>query len=115
MAVGLRGLDPTIRPFAEACLKWASLQGVPVTVTSTKRSRAEQAKLYQKFKAGLSRFPANPPGTSAHEYGLAWDSVVPPEYVDWWTSVREAYGWRVPEGDWIHAEVPDWKRLVGLR
>ena len=41
--------------------------------TSTRRDTSEQARLYANYKAGLSTIPANPPGSSFHEYGLAVD------------------------------------------
>jgi len=49
--------------------------GVKYRVTSTKRSWSEQSRLYQKFLAGESRFPAAPPGTSRHQLGQAIDVV----------------------------------------
>jgi hypothetical protein len=93
-------------------LDYAQKFGVPVTVTSSYRSIEQQRKLYAAYKAGNSRFPANPPGYSGHNYGLAWDSVVPDPYREWWGRVREAFGFRVPANDWIHAEVPNWQRYV---
>lgn len=110
----LTGLHPVVRQYAQYCLDWAKQNGVPVTVTSARRSREQQAKLYRDWLAGRSKFPANPPGFSGHEYGLAWDSWVAPEYRDWWKQVREAVGFRVPPNDWIHAEVPDWQDWAGV-
>jgi len=49
--------------------------GVSYRVTSTKRSWSEQSRLYQRFLAGKSRFPAAPPGTSKHQLGQAIDVV----------------------------------------
>lgn len=42
-------------------------------ITSTIRTYQQQAELYRKYKAGLSRFPAARPGTSIHETGFAFD------------------------------------------
>jgi len=44
-------------------------------VTSTYRTRAQQAKLYADYIAGRSSLPANQPGYSLHERGLAIDIV----------------------------------------
>lgn len=108
----LAGLHPAVRARAQLALDYAKQQGVPVTVTSTFRSVNQQRKLYTDYLNGQSRFPANPPGASAHNYGLAWDSVVADQFIDWWTRVREAFGFRVPANDWIHAEVPAWSQYV---
>jgi len=47
--------------------------GGPLIVTSARRSRADQYKLYQKYLSGKSKIPAAPPGRSFHELGLAFD------------------------------------------
>lgn len=44
-----------------------------VRIVSAWRSYAKQAYLYALFKAGIGN-PANPPGTSTHEKGLAVDA-----------------------------------------
>lgn len=108
----LRGLAAPLRPAAAAALKWAERNGVQVTVTSVQRTRAKQQKLYRDYIEGRSRFPAAPPGQSAHEYGLAWDSFVEERFVDWWKAVRRAYGWQVPDSDWVHAQLPNWEQYV---
>lgn len=124
----LAGLHPQLRPYAEAAVKWASDQGVRVTVTSVTRTWANQERLYANYQAckraglfpssrslspGLScAYPANPPGYSSHQYGFSWDSVVPDALMPWWIAVRQAFGWRVPANDVIHAELPDWERYA---
>jgi hypothetical protein len=108
----LAGLHPEVKAAAEWCLKWADHYQVPVTVTSGFRSWIDQDRLYRKYLAGESRFPANPPGTSAHNYGLAWDSWTPPEYREWWEYVRRMAGFDIPSNDWIHAAVPNWRAYV---
>jgi hypothetical protein len=108
----LAGLHPRVRQRGQLALNYAKQQGIYVQVTSTYRSIDQQRKLYNAYLAGTSQFPANPPGQSAHNYGLAWDSVVAPDYRQWWTRVREAFGFRVPSNDWIHAEVPEWKEWL---
>jgi len=67
-----------------------------------------QTKLYRRYLAGLSRYPAAPPGTSKHELGLAFDVWHPD------ARVLEALGrlWESWGGTWggrfkdpIHFEV----------
>lgn len=98
------------------------------TVTSVTRSLELQAKLRanwercvaegyypsdKSFGPGLScKWPANRPGDSGHNYGLAWDSWVPPEQMPLWTAIRRHIGWEVPEHDQIHAELPNWRQYV---
>lgn len=118
----LTGLHPEVRERADWALAVAEYFNVPVTVTSGFRSTEAQARLYRNYQRCLQRgdfgrtpecqFPAAPPGTSAHEYGLAWDSVTEPEFQDWWTYVREYAGFRVLRNDIIHAEVPGWRDLI---
>ncbi len=75
MSTSLRLLESSTRKKVQAWL--ASLQdsGVQGRVTSTRRSRAEQTRLFERFQKGLSSLPAAPPGTSAHEFGTAIDIV----------------------------------------
>lgn len=118
----LAGLERDVRAAAEWCLGYAEGFGVRVTVVSGKRNRAEQTRLYRNFQACLAsgqfgrtpdcQYPANPPGESAHEYGLAWDSWVEPRYMPWWVAVRRYAGFHVIEGDLPHAEVPGWRNYV---
>jgi len=118
VSIQLRGLHPQVRERAEMTLKWANKFGVRVWVTSGFRSFNEQAALRDRFLRGESAFPANRPGDSAHNHGLAFDSVLPAQWrgnplaEDWWERVREFYGFNVPSNDSIHAEVPGWRRFV---
>ena len=107
----LEGVHPEIRARAEWAISWAEYYGVPVTVTSGFRSLEDQARLRAKWEAGLSRWPANRPGESAHNVGLAWDSTVPSWASSWWVRVRELAGFRIPAGDEIHAEWPGWRQV----
>lgn len=64
-------------------------------VTSVRRTREEQAKLYAAYLAGRNPYPVAPPGRSAHEHGLAWDMDVrwqdgsdgAPLAGEWWQSI----------------------------
>jgi hypothetical protein len=112
MGLQLAGLHPQLRPAAEAAVAWAARYGVQPTITSVWRSWEEQAKLYAEFQRGGRKYPANAPGDSAHQFGLAWDSWVPDAYMPWWVAVRRAYGWQVPNNDVVHAELANWRRYV---
>lgn len=109
----LAGLNPGLRPNAQWCLDVAAYYDVPVTVTSVYRSWAAQAELYQRYLAGRSKYPANRPGDSAHNFGLAWDSVVPDWAQDWWDAVRRYAGFEVLPNDRIHAQLPRWRDYAG--
>lgn len=122
MAASLRGLRRDVRDAASFALAIAQELRIKPVITSGYRPRSQQASLYRKWLTWLSRnswwspgkalpakvFPANPPGLSGHEYGLAWDSWVPDKDMPLWTAIREYVGFRVPENDLIHAEVPEW-------
>lgn len=110
--VKLSGLHPDVKRNAEWALGWAEYYGVPVTVTSGFRSWQDQERLYAEYLAGRSKFPANKPGDSAHNFGLAWDSWTPEEYRSWWQHVRQLAGFEVLPHDWIHAQVPSWRKYV---
>ncbi len=124
MAASLRGLHPQVREAAEWALAWARHYDVPVTVTSTLRPWAQQQRLRERFEKCVREgrfptpgtecaFPANRPGDSAHQFGLAWDSVVPSWAQSWWDEVRRLAGFHVLPNDRIHAEVPQWRSYVG--
>jgi len=112
--LALKGLEPEVRDQAECAFKVAHSYGMLPVVTSTRRSWAEQLALRKKWESGLSEFPANNPGDSAHQFGLAFDSWVPDEQMGLWKSIRECVGLYVPAGDLIHAERPEWRSTPGL-
>jgi len=115
VSIHLRGLDPRVRERAELALAWAHRYGLTVTVTSGYRSWAEQEKLYREFVAGRSQFPANRPGDSAHNFGFAWDSVVPANQQWSWNYLRRYAGFEVLEHDIIHAQVPNWRAYTSTQ
>jgi len=85
---------------------WAS--GLSGRFTSTYRSRAEQERLYRAYISGRHNFPVAPPGSSAHEYGEAFDYLVsPPEYQSdvglTWVEWGGEWG---GAGDVVHFELP---------
>lgn len=88
-------LDPGLRPWADWLYRVAQFYRLNPRVTSTRRSRTEQAILYRSFLRGESRFPAAPPGRSRHQFGLAFDMVVDdPEAQAWLGAVWESAGGR---------------------
>lgn len=125
----LSSLNPEVRERVEWLLQVARLNNLPVTITSTARSTESQRRLRDNFEQCVARglypssaslapgysckYPANKPGDSSHEYGVSFDSVVPSSWLPAWTALREYAGFRVADenGDPIHAEVPDWRRL----
>lgn len=110
--IQLRGLHAELRPYAEHAVRWANHYGINPTITSVYRTWEEQQRLRMAYLAGRSRFPANRPGDSAHNFGLAWDSWVPEGQRPSWRWIREQIGWRVPPNDWIHSELPNWRDVV---
>jgi len=77
----LRSLDDRVIAFAQWFVRTLQAAGVNVTVTSTRRSMAEQQRLWDNYQAGRSRYPAARPGTSQHGLGLAFDlHLDPPVY-----------------------------------
>lgn len=77
----LAGLEPWLQPSAESFYSYVAVPtakhyGCAAQITSVRRSRAEQTKLYRRYLSGQSRFPAAPPGRSLHEHGRAFDMVV---------------------------------------
>lgn len=66
------------RPYAEAFIDAARGVGVELAVTSTRRTSTKQAALYRAYISGKSKYPAAAPGTSLHEWGLAFDVACSP-------------------------------------
>ena len=121
MAIALRGLHPAVREHAELALTWGEALGLDPVVLSAFRSFENQARLRARWEAGLTTIPANRPGDSSHNFGLGWDSKPQVKTVTLsgrrfdaravWKIVRELAGFRVPEKDVNHAEVPEWRRF----
>lgn len=72
MSADVNELALPLRTRVQALLLVANRDGVRVTVTSTRRSRDEQAKLYEAWRNGTGNLAAAP-GTSKHETGDAID------------------------------------------
>lgn len=107
MAATLDALDPGLADAARSLDSAVHQSGLQGRFSSTLRTSAEQKRLYDRFVAGQSQFPAVPPGFSTHEYGLAFDYVVSP--YEYQTDVGEL--WKSWGGAWygsdvVHFELP---------
>src|SRR5258708_8762472 len=71
MSTSLRDLAPHTRPKVSAWLASLRDAGVQGQITSTRRSRLEQTRLWKRFVSGQSILPAAPPRSSKHELGLS--------------------------------------------
>jgi hypothetical protein len=108
MGASLDGLVDELRDAArelDAAVWSSGLQG---RFTSTYRSHSEQERLYRAYIAGRHPFPVAAPGTSAHEYGEAFDYLVTPsEYQRdvglTWVSWGGEWG---GSADVVHFELP---------
>lgn len=100
----LRTLDARLIPLAQWFVNVLQGAGVRVTVTSTRRSMAEQQRLYDRYRRGLSKYPAARPGASTHGAGWAFDlHLDPPVYRqagELWERLGLTWGGRF--GDEIH-------------
>jgi hypothetical protein len=126
--IALAGIHQQLRPYADQALAIARENGIPVTVTSVFRSLDFQRRLRANYELCLARgksgqavsvtpgmscaYPANRPGDSSHNFGLAWDSITEERFQPFWNEIRRWVGWEVPPGDVIHAELPGWRRYL---
>lgn len=69
----LNSLDWRLVPYAKWIHSVGTFNDGRLVVTSAKRSSDKQSQLWQAYNRGESQIPANRPGTSLHEYGLAFD------------------------------------------
>jgi hypothetical protein len=115
----LRGLWEPVRPYAEFAMEIAAFNDIRVTITSVRRTWAEQTALRARYESCVARgtfgepgecaYPANRPGDSAHQFGLAFDSWVPEEEWPLWNAIRAYAGFALDASDRVHAEVPHWR------
>lgn len=92
------GLRPWLRPYAEALVSYFP----GLRVTSVYRSRTEQMRLWRN--RANNPYPVAPPGSSRHEYRLAWDMVGPIEQLRQAGRIWNAAGGHWSEHDAIHFE-----------
>ncbi len=70
-------LDPSIRSMAEEVLIRAHAQGIDLVITQGLRTNEEQARLYAQGRTAPGPIVTNaPPGSSWHNFGLAFDVAV---------------------------------------
>ncbi len=89
------GLHPQLRPWFVWLVRAAQILDRGARVSSAYRSTAEQTRLYRRFLAGQSKYPAAPPGRSKHEQGRAIDIVARPEVLR-----RLGLAWEKVGGRW---------------
>lgn len=89
-----RGLDLRLIPYAAALFAWMLTRDPTARVSSVRRGRGEQGRLYRRYLAGKSRFPAAPPGRSKHELGLAFDIVAKQDVLAQAGRIWESWGGR---------------------
>jgi len=87
-----------------AALTQLKRQGIEVITTSTRRSRAEQQRLFDLAGEGKSAFPVAKPGTSTHEIGIAVDLVPKiPQDLPRVVAVLQSFGFKWGgAGDRVH-------------
>lgn len=109
MSTSLASLEPDTRSLAEEWLARVREEQIPFRISSTRRSRAEQARLFRRFQRGESRFPVAPPGTSTHESGEALDVVFQTgeDAQSAAAFLPEGLIWPDPIGDSVHFEKED--------
>ncbi len=108
MSTSLAALVPELQPFAHALVDAAGAAGLLPRVTSTLRTSSEQTRLYRRYLEGVAPYPAAPPGTSAHEFGEAFDLIVSPyealaDVGAFWQSMGGTWG---AQRDPVHFELP---------
>jgi D-alanyl-D-alanine carboxypeptidase len=112
MSASISSLIPELQPYCRGLLDVAGQAGLQPRLTSCLRSLKEQTYLYKRFLDGLSAYPVAPPGTSAHEFGYAFDMMIMGPDMDAnladlgqvWTSWGGIYGGQF--NDPIHFEYP---------
>jgi len=108
----LRTLQPGLVPWARWIYAVGKNESGKLVVTSALRSSAKQAKLRAAWERGQSKIPANRPGTSLHEFGLAFDMAqmgvdpfedpILPWLGYWWEYYGGKYG---GPGDPVHFQI----------
>jgi LAS superfamily LD-carboxypeptidase LdcB len=68
-----RGVYGPLADDVQRLIDAAGRAGILVTVSSGRRTHAQQRALYRRYLAGINPYPVARPGTSDHEYGYAVD------------------------------------------
>ena len=100
-------LDPTAasswNAMREDALTYYGVDLYPGGTLSAFRTYEQQAYLYDLYLSGQGN-PANPPGTSSHEFGVAVD-LATPEMRSVIDQIGPTYGWYAPHStEWWHVE-----------
>jgi LysM repeat protein len=107
-------VDPVAELAPEAAASWSAMRAEAQSVygidlypsegpLSVYRTYEEQAHLYDLYLNGKGA-PANPPGSSSHELGLAVD-LAEPEMRSVIDEIGGNYGWVAPyDSEWWHVE-----------
>jgi len=110
----LNTLEPWLVPWAKYLHAIGRYYDGRLVVTSARRSPRKQSELYNRYKSGKSLIPAAAPGTSLHEFGLAFDMArlgVDPladPFLDWLGRVWSSWGGRHGgTRDPVHFQIPD--------
>jgi len=100
-----KGMDPALAPYAGYLLDVLTYNGIRYTVTSVRRSRAQQEALYDRYLRGINKYPVAVPGTSKHELGLAMDVTMPANVYAALGALWTSWGGRWSPADEIHFSV----------
>ncbi len=107
MGGSISDLVAELQPFASALVDAAGAARLQPRITSTRRSRSEQRRLFNRYLAGQSGYPVAAPGFSAHEYGEAFDMVLSPmEYLADAGALWQQWGGGWNPADAVHFELP---------
>lgn len=101
-----RGLYRPLADAVEALLVVANRNGIPLRVTSARRTYAQQSHLYRRWLAGMNPYPVAPPGSSDHEIGYAvdlWSGT--PQYNAALGALWQSWGGRWSPRDEVHFTV----------
>jgi hypothetical protein len=112
VSTSLSSLVPEMQPWARRLVDVATRAGVGGRVTSTYRTLGTQTRLYNAYLAGQAPYPVARPGTSAHEFRMAFDYAAPSQQDQSdlgqvWESWGGVWGGRF--GDPVHFEWPGFK------
>ena len=107
MSASITDLIAPLQPFAQQLVNLAGRAGVQPRVTSTLRTRSQQERLYRAFLRGETHYPVAPPGSSAHEFGYAFDMVADtPENLHDLGSIWVQWGGEWSPNDEVHFQYP---------
>jgi LAS superfamily LD-carboxypeptidase LdcB len=99
-------MDSTVAYYGQALVYVGQQAGANPRVTSGLRTWGQQLKLYLKRVAGLSPYPALPPGSSMHELGRAFDLATTNDafWLPQLGALWKSWGGRWSSSDPIHFE-----------